>query len=83
MRVILRRHTELEWSEHNPTLLKDEAAITLPDDYIKDTYEESALRGNKFKYKIGDGIHDWKSLEYESESIPVYFEINPHPDRNW
>lgn len=40
------------------------------EDEKKSTIE---LLGEKRRYKIGDGIHTYKELEYEKERIPVVF----------
>ena len=41
-----------------------------PEDEGKSIEE---LLGEKRRYKIGDGIHTYKELEYEKEKIPVVF----------
>ena len=41
-----------------------------PEDKEKSAEE---LLGEKRRYKIGDGIHTYKELEYEKERIPIAF----------
>ena len=41
-----------------------------PEDEGKSLKE---LLGEKRRYKIGDGIHTYKELEYEKERIPIAF----------
>jgi hypothetical protein len=41
-----------------------------PEDEEKSAEE---LLGEKRRYKIGDGIHTYKELEYEKERIPIAF----------
>ena len=50
-----------------------------PEDKGKSVEE---LLGEKRRYKIGDGIHTYKELEYEKEKIPVVFYMNKKKKNN-
>lgn len=61
-------------SLENKILKKYEIAVEKePEDEGKSRKE---LLGVKRKYKIGDGIHTYKELEYEKGEIPIAFYAN-------
>ena len=70
--IKLRRGLEVNLNIHNPLLLENEIICTIPDDVDEVTKNSiDYLKQPIFKYKLGDGIHCWKELEYQEGTIPI------------
>lgn len=71
MLVALRRGMKDVLENSDRVLDKYEIIVEKePEDKEKSAEE---LLGEKRRYKIGDGIHTYKELEYEKERIPIAF----------
>lgn len=71
MLVALHRGTKESLENKDRVLVKYEIVVEKePEDEGKSREE---LLGEKRRYKIGDGIHTYKELEYEKERIPIAF----------
>jgi hypothetical protein len=66
VRIQLRRGLSSQWASVNPVLAEGELAV------------ETDTR----RYKVGDGVTVWNSLEYTSEThLGDLFDVSaPHPD---
>ena len=74
MRLSLHRGSKETLENLDRVLDKYEIIVEVePEDKEKSVEE---LLGEKRRYKIGDGIHTYKELEYEKERIPVVFYMN-------
>ena len=72
--VIHFRGTKEALDNDNRILEKYEIVVEKePEDEGKSGEE---LLGLKRRYKIGDGIHTYKELEYEKDKIPIAFYAN-------
>ena len=68
LQLILRNDTEDNWQLYNPTLEAGEVGVSF------DNLENPTWK----KFKIGDGVHTWKELEYTSDLDILYMEGEEH-----
>lgn len=74
MFIALHRGSKEVLENNNRILEKYEIVVEKePEDEGKSKEE---FLGVKRKYKIGDGIHTYKELDYEEDKIPVAFSVN-------
>lgn len=75
--IKFKRGTEDKLKSINPMLLKNELVIELPNDVEgKENELGREYLMQKFKCKIGDGIHKWNDLPYFPEKFPAFLCMN-------